>query len=68
MRGSPVRRTRALVSIMSERVKPKFFWFRITIAFGLLLGLLLLVQTVGTYRYVSQSLVRQEELGAETVN
>jgi hypothetical protein len=41
-------------------VKPKFFWFRISIAFGLLLGLLLLVQTLLTYRYVSRSLVRQE--------
>ena len=45
---------------MSEQVKPKFLWFRISIFFGLLLGLLLLVQTVATYRYVSQNLVRQE--------
>lgn len=41
-------------------MKPKFLWFRLSIALGLLLGLLLLVQTVRTYHYVSQSLVRQE--------
>ena len=37
-----------------------YFWVKVSIAFGLILGLLLLVQTVGTYRYVSRSLVRQE--------
>jgi hypothetical protein len=37
-----------------------YFWVKISIAFGLILGLLLLVQTVGTYRYVSRSMVRQE--------
>jgi hypothetical protein len=41
-------------------VQPKFLWFRISIALGLLLGLLLLVQTLLTYHYVSRSLVRQE--------
>jgi len=41
-------------------VKPKFLWFRLSIALGLLLGLLLLVQTILTYRYVSRSLVRLE--------
>src|SRR2546425_4651078 len=45
---------------MNERAKPKFLWFRLSIAFGLILGLLLLVQTVLTYHYVSRSLVRQE--------
>lgn len=45
---------------MSERLKPKFLWFRISIVFGLMLGMLLLVQTVLTYRYVSRSLVRQQ--------
>jgi len=45
---------------MNERAKPKFLWFRLSILFGLLLGLLLLAQTVLTYRYVSRSLVRQE--------
>ncbi len=33
---------------------------KIAIAFGLVLGLLLLAQTVGTYRYVARSMVRQE--------
>jgi hypothetical protein len=37
-----------------------YFWVKISIAFGLILGLLLLAQTVGTYRYVSRSMVRQE--------
>ncbi len=37
-----------------------YFWVKVSIALGLILGLLLLVQTVGTYRYVSRSLVRQE--------
>lgn len=41
-------------------MKPKFLLFRISIFFGLALGLLLLVQTVRTYRYVSENLVRQE--------
>ena len=43
-----------------QRVKPKYLWFRISTALGLSLGLLLLVQTLRTYYYVSQSLVRQE--------
>jgi serine phosphatase RsbU (regulator of sigma subunit) len=37
-----------------------YFWVKVSIGFGLLLGLLLLLQTVGTYRYVSRSMVRQE--------
>ncbi len=41
-------------------MKPKFLLFRISIFFGLALGLLLLVQTVRTYQYVSENLVRQE--------
>jgi len=41
-------------------MKPKFLWFRITIGFGVLLGLLLLVQTLLTYRFVSRSLIHQE--------
>jgi hypothetical protein len=41
-------------------VKPKYLWFKTSILFGLLLGLLLLAQTVVTYRYVRSSLVRQE--------
>lgn len=46
--------------MMSERVKPKFLWFRISIGFGILLALLLLGQTLVTYRFVSRSLIRQE--------
>ncbi len=45
---------------MSERVKSKYLWFRLTIALGLGLGLLLLVQTVMTYRHVTNGLLRQE--------
>jgi hypothetical protein len=37
-----------------------YFWVKVSIAFGLILGLLLLGQTVITYRYVSRNLVRQE--------
>ena len=42
------------------RVQPKYLWFRATIFFGLGLGLLLLVQTVLTYRHVTNGLLRQE--------
>jgi hypothetical protein len=46
---------------MASRAKVAgYFWVKISIAFGLILGLLLLAQTVGTYRYVSRSMVRQE--------
>ena len=45
---------------MSERVKSKYLWFRLTIALGLGLGLLLLVQTLMTYRHVTTGLLRQE--------
>jgi hypothetical protein len=41
-------------------VKPKYFWFRLSIALGIALGLLLIAETLGTYRYVANSLVRQE--------
>ena len=37
-----------------------YYWFKISIAFGLVLGFLLLGQTVGTYYLVSRSMVRQE--------
>jgi len=46
--------------MMSERVKPKYLWFRLSIALGLGLGLLLLVQTVITYRHVNDQLLHQE--------
>ena len=41
-------------------MKPKNLWFKFSICVGGLLGLLLFVQTVRTYQYVSESLVRQE--------
>lgn len=46
--------------MISGRVKPKFLWFRISIGLGVLLAMLLLVQTLATYYFVSRSLVRQE--------
>jgi hypothetical protein len=46
--------------MLSRRKIAGYFWVKISIAFGLILGLLLLAQTVGTYRYVSRSMVRQE--------
>src|SRR6185312_8214411 len=53
--------TEAQRRLMASREKVAgYFWVKVSIAFGLILGLLLLVQTVGTYRYVSRSLVRQE--------
>ena len=45
---------------MDESAKPHFFFFKASIAIGLLLGLLLLVQSVTTYRYVAHNMVRQE--------
>ena len=47
---------------MREPAKPRYTWFRIPIIFGMLLGLVLLGQTLATYRYVSANLVRQEAL------
>ncbi len=41
-------------------MKPKFLWFRLSIALGISLGLLLLIETLSTYIYVSHSLVTQE--------
>jgi Stage II sporulation protein E (SpoIIE) len=46
---------------MASRAKVAgYFWVKVSIALGLILGFLLLAQTVGTYRYVSRSMVRQE--------
>lgn len=46
---------------MASRAKVAgYFWVKVSIGLGLILGLLLLAQTVGTYRYVSRSMVRQE--------
>lgn len=41
-------------------MKTKLLWFRLSIGFGVLLGLLLLGQTLATYHYVSRRLVREE--------
>lgn len=41
-------------------MKTKLLWFRLSIGFGFLLGLLLLGQTLATYHYVSRRLVREE--------
>jgi hypothetical protein len=46
--------------IERKRVKPKFLWFRLSIALGILLGVLLLAETFWTYQYVARSLVSQE--------
>jgi len=54
------RRAAGGACMMSARVKSKYIWFRLTILFGLGLGVLLLVQTVVTYRHVANVLVRQE--------
>jgi len=40
--------------------RPRYLLFKLSVAFGLLLGLILLAETVMTYRYVSSVLVRQE--------
>ncbi len=41
-------------------MKPKFLWFRLSIAFGSALAILLIVETTATYFYVRHTLVRQE--------
>jgi serine phosphatase RsbU (regulator of sigma subunit) len=45
---------------MEERAKYRYFWFKASIVLGVLLGLVLLLQTVWTYRIVSTIMVRQE--------
>jgi hypothetical protein len=45
---------------MGEWVKARYLWFRCAIVIGLLLGLLLLIDTVITYRYVARGLVGEE--------
>src|SRR5580704_5919279 len=45
---------------MEESSKYQYFWFKASIVLGLLLGLVLLVQSVLTYRFVSGVMVRQE--------
>ena len=41
-------------------MKPKFLWFRASIALGIVLGILLIVETAWTYIYVGHTLVLQE--------
>jgi len=45
---------------MNRRAKPSYIKLISAVAIGLLLGIVLLVQTVGTYYYVAGALVRQE--------
>lgn len=45
---------------MEDGGKHRYFWFKASIALGLLLGLVLLLQSVVTYRLVSSIMVRQE--------
>src|SRR5580698_10244142 len=45
---------------MEESAKHRYFWFKASIALGVLLGLVLVFQTVWTYRIVATILVRQE--------
>ena len=45
---------------MDESAKPRYLLFKASIALGLVLGLLLLGQTVLTYRYVRTGMVRLE--------
>ena len=46
---------------MASRAKVAgYFWVKVSIGLGLILGLLLLAQTVRIYLYVSRSMVRQE--------
>lgn len=41
-------------------MKSRFLWFRLSIAFGVALAILLIVETAATYVYVRHTLVRQE--------
>jgi serine phosphatase RsbU (regulator of sigma subunit) len=45
---------------MYESPRYTYFWFKASIALGILLGLVLLSQTVWTYNYVASSMVRLE--------
>jgi hypothetical protein len=38
----------------------RYLWFKCSIAIGLLLSVLLLIETLVTYRYVERDLVREE--------
>lgn len=45
---------------MDDGAKHTYFWFKASIALGMLLGLVLLAQSIFTYRYVANSMVRLE--------
>jgi len=45
---------------MDDSAKHTYFWFKASIALGMLLGLVLLAQSILTYRYVANSMVRLE--------
>jgi serine phosphatase RsbU (regulator of sigma subunit) len=45
---------------MEDSAKSRYFWFKIPIVLGALLGLVLLFQTLLTYRYVANQMVRLE--------
>jgi len=45
---------------MNDGVKRGYLWFKASIVLGMLLGLVLLAQSVFTYRYVANSMVRLE--------
>jgi serine phosphatase RsbU (regulator of sigma subunit) len=45
---------------MEDGAKRRYFWFKASIALGMLLGLVLLAQSVLTYRFVAGSMVRLE--------
>jgi hypothetical protein len=45
---------------MNDGVKRGYLWFKASIALGMLLGLVLLAQSIFTYRYVANSMVRLE--------
>ena len=47
---------------MAELIKSRQVWFRVVVASGILLGVVLLVQTVATYVYVSGNLVTEAAL------
>jgi serine phosphatase RsbU (regulator of sigma subunit) len=45
---------------MEESARFRYFWFKASIVLGVLLGLVLLAQSVLTYRFVASSMVRLE--------
>ncbi len=45
---------------MNDGVKSGYLWFKASIVLGMLLGLVLLAQSIFTYRYVANSMVRLE--------